>query len=180
MNQYIKFLLKLGVLSVSGLFVSAYAAEEYGMQDLNTLLNGAADTEGCEVEKVVFARGIQSYMLSDERKWIATGPLASLYEVNKEFIGTEKIGTHYQHLNKPAWEFPEGRGIVDSAATIEGAGENDVPWLDVDLVDEGLGYNRLFRVGTNSGVAPNKVLGYEVGATIGIGYTTFYVFLLCL
>ncbi len=181
MKRYSKPIIKFfSVILAAAISVAASADEEYSKDELETVLNGVANIDNCELNKVVFARGIQSYILDGEKKWQATGPLASLYEAKKGFIGDVKIGTHYQHLNKPAWEFAEGRVIVGSATPIAGAGENDVSWLDVDLIDDGLGYNRLFRVGTTSGVAPNKVLGYEVGATVGIGYTTYYVFLTCL
>lgn len=151
----------------------------------------------CSVKKVVFARGIQSYKY-DGAEWLATGPLAELFDtdyLNKDsgeiFIGDEKIGTHYQHLAKPAWEFPEGRVIVDSVFKsngIEGAG--NVKWLNVGLVKgyvgkvkgkykHGLKYDRLYRVLTDRGVAPVIGGGEVEGDTVGSGYTTFYVFLAC-
>ncbi len=179
MKKIIKNALSAWVFSMFFVY-SAYAEGEFTLQELEGALNGAAEIGNCELKKVVFARGIQSYQLDDQKQWQATGPLAALYEAKEGFIGEEKIGTHYQHLNKPAWEFEEGRVIVETAVSIAGAGENDVSWLDVNLRDEGLGYNRLFRLGTQAGVAPNKVFGYEIGATIGMGYTTYYAFLSCL
>ena len=184
MNKCIKSFVTLSFL-VSSIFGLAHAGSDYNQNDLDQLIEDVqteVGAEACSVEKIVFAIGIQSYIF--DGVWTGTGPLAALYTANNGNIGTLKIGTHYQHLSKPAWEFPEGRVIVDVATKIENdpleAGPLDVAWLDVDLDDpDDLGYDKLFRINTVSGVPPNNVIAYETGATIGIGYTTFYVFLSC-
>lgn len=153
------------------------------------------ENETCSIEKVVFARGIQSYKFvhGDGPRglgsWGATGPLAQLYDTDyldpqdeEILIGEEKIGTHYQHLAKPAWEFPEGRVIVESASAMPSPdGSDNVAWLNVKINNDenlgNLGYNRLYRVLTDRGVAP-PTPGSE-NDTIGSGYTTYYVFLDC-
>lgn len=162
---------------------------------------------GCAVETVVFARGIQSYK-SDGTVWKATGPLAELYDIEFEgdFVSWnteqimvheaagDKIGTHYQHLSKPAWEFPNGlRVIVESAFKLPAPDpSSDIKWLNVALRDGSVKVdgannkekiknkdvpNRLYRVLTSEGVAPADIL--PMGTTTGSGYTTFYVFLAC-
>lgn len=220
MNQYIKSsLMGLGITLCSSAFVLVNAATQTGVKvgdlvnAINTIEDPSQDWDGgtpdlpigCAVETVVFARGIQSYK-SDGSMWKATGPLADLYDIEfeGEFVlenmndilvhdaADEKIGAHYQHLNKPAWEFPNGlRVIVESAFKLP-MDAADVKWLNVALRDgsvkvEGKNNkdkikkkdvpNRLYRVLTSEGVAPGAVP--SVGTTTGSGYTTFYVFLSC-
>ena len=124
MNKFIKSFITLSVFLVSSIFGLANAGSDYNQNDLDQLIEDVqveVGAEACTVERVVFAIGIQSYILSsneEEDTWAATGPLAALYSAENGNIGDTKIGTHYQHLEKPAWEFPEGRVIVDSADVI--------------------------------------------------------------
>lgn len=180
----------LSAILAAGTFATAQATTVAELNDAIDLIN---DGETCDVEKVVFARGIQSYKYTEEG-WMATGPLAELYDTDyldsedeEIAIGNNKIGTHYQHLAKPAWEFPEGRVIVESASSMPSPdGSNNVAWLNVKLVDgyvvkgphrHVIKYNRLYRVLTEGGVSPLEQ-GDE-NETMGSGYTTFYVFLTC-
>ena len=165
---------------------------------------GVHDHEKCTAEKVVFATGVQTYQ-SDGTIWLATGPLAKLYatnylellddpsaEIEIEFMDDEgkdlKIGAHYQSLSSPSWEFTEGRATVDVSPELKDVfkldnGKGNVKGLNVVLRDDpapglpSLGYNRLYRVLTHGGVAP--VFHGHKGKTVGMGYTTFYVFLTC-
>ena len=81
-----------------------------------------------------------------------SGSLADLYELEADDRpGTQKAGTHYMHLSTPAWEFPEGRVIAESAQPIPGAGPEDVPWLlvvlrhDDDGGEQGLDFSQVLR-----------------------------------
>ena len=160
----------------------------------------------CNVQRVVFATGIQSYE-SNGSQWNATGPLAELYDTDYLApIGTDividfaggKIGTHYQSLGSPSWEFEDGRTTVDVSLGNKDVfklaySQGDVKWLNVALIDTvaglngedivgatdllSLGYDRLYRVLTQGGVAP--VFHGHNGKTVGMGYTTFYVFVTC-
>ena len=162
------------------------------------------DHNGCIADKVVFATGVQTYE-SDGSIWFATGPLAELFateyldlnspddEIEITFVDGEgnkaKVGAHYQSLTSPSWEFPDGRATVDVSAEHKDVfkldnGKGNVKGLNVVLRDDpasglpSLGYNRLYRVLTHGGVAP-AFHGHK-GKTVGMGYTTFYVFLTCI
>ncbi|MGR8934478.1 MAG: DUF3455 domain-containing protein [Gammaproteobacteria bacterium] len=181
MKKINKIALVLSFFWLSSFLVLAHA-ETYDEDRLNKIIEIAKKRAGAQslsVAKIAFAKGIQSYMLTStgKKEWVATGPLAALYDAAGGVIGETKIGTHYQHLNKPAWEFSAGRVIVDTATPIPGAGEDDVAWLNVDLVPNDLGYVKVLRIATRAGVAPNNVLSYARGASVGIGYKTFYIFL---
>ena len=164
---------------------------------------GVHDHKGCTVKEVVFATGVQTYE-SDGKIWFATGPLADLYatnyldldnsddEIEITFINDEgkkaKIGAHYQSLGSPSWEFKKGRATVDVLPEHKDVfkldnGKGNVKGLNVVLRDDpasglpSLEFNRLYRVLTHGGVAP--AFHGHTGKTVGMGYTTFYVFLTC-
>lgn len=224
MNQFIKsIILSFSVFLTSSIFVFANAghlpatATGYSVDELASAIMDIEDNtlgwdgapfpalpQGCEITRVVFARGIQSYK-SDGVTYNATGPLAELFDI--EFLGDleignmspinvheaagDKIGTHYQHISKPAWEFPNGlRVIVESAFKLPSPPH--IKWLNVGLRNdsvkvEGMNNkekiknkevpNRLYRVLTFEGVPPVAIP--LAGTTTGSGYTTFYVFLTC-
>lgn len=179
------------------------AAIADGDNHISDDFEGSHDHSNCTVEEVVFATGVQTYE-SDGTIWFATGPLAELYttnyldldnpddEIEITFVDGEgkkaKIGAHYQSLTSPSWEFPEGRATVDVSADHKDVfkldnGKGNVKGLNVVLRDDSapglpsLGYNRLYRVLTHGGVSPT-FHGHK-GKTVGMGYTTFYVFLTC-
>lgn len=237
MNQFIKsIIISFSVFLTSSIFVFANAghlpatATGYSVDELASAIMDIEDNtlgwdgapfpalpQGCEMTRVVFARGIQSYK-SDGATYNATGPLAELFDI--EFVGDleigntnpinvheaagDKIGTHYQHISKPAWEFPNGlRVIVESAFKIGAPGPSGIPgnlpvsafdvkWLNVGLKNGSVKVegaenkdkiknkdvpNRLYRVLTFEGVPPVAIP--LAGTTTGSGYTTFYVFLTC-
>ena len=85
------------------------------------------------------------------------------------------------HLSTPAWEFPEGRVIANSAQPVPDAGPEDVDWLRVvlkrdDVDSRGLGYSHVLRIGTRGGKADVTVVG-ERRHRLGVGYETYYAFL---
>ncbi len=160
----------------------------FDQSKLNTIIiatQAAAGVKNSSVVDIVFARGVQSYELKEDG-WVVAGPLAKLFSANNGVIGNEKIGTHYLHLHKPAWEFLAGRVIAKFATVIPkktingieiGANDNDVAWLSVLLQPNKLGFERILRIITTSGKPPLDVDSYKLGAFIGVGYTTYYVFL---
>ena len=120
---------------------------------------------------MVYARGVQVYNW-DGNDWGFIGPLA------------QKSGTHYMHLRTPAWEFEDGRVIVERAQPISGAGAKDVDWLRVELRGDdenrrGLNYTHVLRIKTRLGKAPDKDIypGSYAGQRIGMSYETYYAFL---
>ena len=163
-------------------------ATTFNQNKLNKIIvatQEAVNIKDFSVVSILFAKGVQSYELK-EKGWVAAGPLAKLFSVNNGVIGNEKIGTHYLHLHKPAWEILAGRVIAKSATVISkktingikiGANDNDVPWLSVVLQKNELGFDRILRIVTVSGKPPLDVDNYKLGAFTGIGYTTYYVFL---
>lgn len=140
--------------------------------------------EGHLVARRVFARGVQVYDWDGE-DWRFVGPLADLYDLGEGDIPLQqKAGAHYMHLRTPAWEFEEGRVIVERAEPIPGAGSEDVDWLRVTLRDDeenrkGLNYTHVLRIKTRLGKAPNKEAhpGAYVGQRLGLSYETYYAFL---
>ena len=187
MNQFIKIIITFILFLSSSIFVAANA-EDFDQNELDEIIAATQDAEGIgdlSVVAILFARGIQSYELTEDG-WGAAGPLAKLYSAIDGMIGDEKIGTHYSYLPTPAWEILEGRVVAESAAAIPkqthngveiGADDEDVAWLNVKLLPNVFGLQRILRVVTTSGVSPLDVDNYRLGAFIGIGYTTFYVFL---
>ena len=178
--------------------VAIMAIEDAAIADGNnhsSVLNH--NHEDCEVGNVYFATGAQTYE-SDGTDWLATGPIARLYATNYlalddpsaeiEIDFMTKVGAHYQSLTSPSWELPEGRATVDVSPANKDVfkldnGRGNVKGLNVVLRDDpmpglpSLGYNRLYRVLTHGGVAPT-FHGHK-GKTVGMDYTTFYVFLTC-
>ena len=223
MNKYNKpIITSVGVFLASSIFVLANAMPPvpvprpspqaplpeivHTVGDLRSAITDIENIDGapenCMVERVVFARGIQSYK-SDGDEWSATGPLAQLFDADVDLVDalinapdsdeitivedddmTDKIGTHYQSLARPAWEFGApiaGRAIVVAGSVLKlSSPDGYIAWLNVGLEDGipvlgSLGYNGLYRVLTIGGVAP--AYNGQPGATVGSGYTTFYVFL---
>ena len=205
MNKYIKSMITpLGVFLASSVFVLANATTVGELNNAIDIAKDFANAEDCTVERIVFASGTQNYTRLPGPMWSSPSrPLAALYDIilgaegdEIELLLDEKIGAHYQHLRKPAWEFTEGRVIVESGRAITGypgvPGVGNVAWLDVDTEDgslgrglghdlgraHGLGYDKLFRVLTDSGVAKN-IGDYSDGEHVGFNYSTYYVFLSC-
>ena len=139
---------------------------------------------GHRVARRVFAKGVQVYDWDGE-DWRFVGPLADLYDLGEGDVPSEqKAGTHYMHLRRPAWEFEDGRVIVERAEPISGAGPEDVDWLRVTLRDDeenrkGLSYTHVLRIKTRLGQAPNREAhpGAHVGQRLGRSYDTYYAFL---
>ena len=132
------------------------------------------------VNLVVWARGVQTYQISSGRP-NAVGPLADLYLVDLENDGAavmleEKVGTHYQHLQTPAWEFEDGRVIAEKADVIPGADDRDVSWLNVDLQPNDLTFRKVLRIETRAGLMPVNTDLVE-NTRHGVSYETLYVFL---
>ncbi len=167
--------------------ISVYA-DDFDQHQLDEIVSATQQAEGLghlSVHTILFARGIQSYQLT-ENGWVAAGPLAKLFLTENGTIGDEKIGTHYAHLPTPAWEVLNGRVLAESATAILaqtvngveiGATSENVAWLNVKLQENDFGLQRILRVNTRSGVAPNDTFNYKVGSFVGVGYTTYYVFL---
>ena len=127
-------------------------AEVYSKAELSQIVNDvkqdAAD-DNLTIERIIYAEGIQSYNLqvvNGDKIWVATGPLAALYDYNQQNGKlSDKVGTHYQH-QKPAWEFfGEGRVIAQSAIATP-VSPGDVAWLEVTLQQEAdhLDYVRVY------------------------------------
>ncbi|MBP2832105.1 DUF3455 domain-containing protein [Aquimarina sp. U1-2] len=154
--------------------------------DFNDIIAKAkadANAKGLKVKKVVYARGIQAYELQPSSEWAGKGPLADLYKASIDDVGdlhvdfSQTIGTHYQHLSTPAWEFPNGRVIAESASPIPGAGPRDIDWLNVVLqLPNEFGYKRILRIVTFKGKAPRRT-NFRNFKRFGSGYETVYVFL---
>ena len=131
--------------------------------------------------KLLWARGVQTYEVAADGATEPRGPLADLYEAQQLAsgaveLGSAKIGAHYQHLEKPAWEFAvEGQVVAKKAATITGASEADVPWLVVELQPNTL-YSHVLRLETRGGL-PLPQPGRPVGWRHGSSYETLYAFL---
>jgi hypothetical protein len=139
---------------------------------------------GHEVARKVFARGVQVYEW-DGASWRFVGPLADLYDLDDQDVPRrEKAGTHYMHLNTPAWEFPAGQVIVERAQAVPGAGPKDIDWLRVELRQDeanrrALNYSHVLRLRTRLGRAPDAEVypgGYK-GQRVGMSYETYYAFL---
>ncbi len=153
------------------------------VQNIQQIIEEAQDAAGASdltVDLVVWARGIQAYEL-ESGGWAAKGPLADLFALRIRGNGTvklksDRIGTHYQHLATPAWEFDNGRVIAQGAQAIPGASDADVAWLNVDLQPNDFGYLKILRVETRAGLAPNNT-NWLQGVRVGTGYETIYVFL---
>lgn len=205
MKILIKTLITLSAFLVSSTSTTAFA-EVYNKDQLQAIIataNVDAVSDGLTIERVIYAEGIQSHNLQingdGDKEWMATGPLASLYDYDPSTGKlSDKIGTHYQH-KKPAWEFfgddadpsvEKGRVIAASAA-VTPMGDSDVAWLKVLLqqLPEHLDYVTVYRVATDGGVKlsdvsnynvrcnkPNNKCAYETGASDGTGYRTIYLF----
>lgn len=155
----------LTVYLASAICFNAYA-EEYSKAQLLEIINTVeadAIADSLVVTRIIYAEGIQSYNLQDGI-WEATGPLASLYDYDKNTgMLSSKVGTHYQH-EKPAWEFFNvGRVIAASAIATPAGSDGDVAWLEVTLQQdpEHLGYSRIYRVATDGGVKPSDISNYK-------------------
>ncbi len=154
--------------------------------DFNDIIAKAKKDAGAQnlrVRRIVYARGIQAYELQPSAEWAAKGPLADLYKASVDDVGdlsvdfSKTIGTHYQHLSTPAWEFPGGRVIAESASPIPGAGPKDVDWLNVVLERPNqFDYKRILRIATFRGKAPKRT-NFRDFKRSGSGYETVYVFL---
>ncbi|MGK7949859.1 MAG: DUF3455 domain-containing protein [Xenococcaceae cyanobacterium] len=131
------------------------------------------DLEG-EIEKIIWAKGTQSYEMKPDGSMVSFGPSADLLSVeskdNKIVPVAEKVGSHYKVGNLPAWEFPSLRLIAQEVAKLEGAGNNDVPWLAIKTDREGY---YVLRLETRGGLPPEEECQFS--GIVGIPYETIYV-----
>ncbi len=126
-----------------------------------------------QVESIVWADGVQIYNYSNGQPKIFA-PLANLYPVENladelYILENEPIGNHDQVGDSPAWEFLDGqRFIAQEKIEIEGAGEEDVPWLVVrtDKKD-----HYILRIETQGGTAPDC----RFEGLLGVDYQSLYV-----
>lgn len=182
----------LAVYLASAICFNAYA-KVYSKTELSDIIEAVetdALADGLEITRITYAEGIQSYNLQDGT-WVATGPLASLYDYDKNTgMLSSKVGTHYQH-EKPAWEFFNVGRVIAASAIATPMAAGDVAWLEVTLqqAPDHLGYARIYRVATDGGVKPSDIsnykerctepsnkCAYKTGASIGTGYRTLYLF----
>jgi len=136
---------------------------------------GAAELR---LARLLWARGVQTYEAQPDGSMRPTGPLADLFGAEARDDGTvalsqERVGIHYQHLEKPAWEFADGRILAANATPLLGASEADVPWLAVELQPNQYGYSLLLRIETRAG-QPSSRTPAEMGSRHGAGYETLY------
>ncbi len=127
-----------------------------------------------EVKFIVWADGVQIYEFQNGSQPKVFAPSADLYPVenlNDELylLMYEPIGNHDKVGDSPAWEFWGGNRLVaKSKKEIEGAGEEDVPWLAVrtDKKD-----HYILRIETQGGTAPDC----RFEGLLGVPYQSLYV-----
>ena len=125
-----------------------------------------------EVKKIVWAEGVQIYEFKDGKSKVFA-PSADLFAFQSSGNGIyvfnqSKIGSHYKVGDSPAWEFANQRLVAQEVTKIEGAGEQDAPWLVAETSKEGY---YVLRIETRGGVPPQ--CNFE--GVVGVPYQTLYV-----
>jgi len=169
MSNYCKVPLFVFALSV-GSFNAATASQP------SAEVSAAIATPGLAIAAVLHAEGAQVYecrAASDGKlAWRAREPTATLI-----FEGST-VGRHYAG---PRWEYVDGSVVqAKSASSAPGATEDDIPWLQLDVVDQRgsgrlSGVTHVQRVNTRGGVARGPC--DEAGAFRSVPYSPDYIFL---
>lgn len=169
MNACWKMPLFVFALSL-GSFTAATAAQP------SAEVSAAIATPGLTIAAVLHAEGAQVYecrAASDGNlAWRGREPTATLI-----FDGST-VGRHYAG---PRWEYVDGSVIqAKSVSSTPGATEDDIPWLQLDVVDQRgngkfSGVTRVQRVNTRGGAARGPC--GEAGAFRSVPYTADYIFL---
>jgi Protein of unknown function (DUF3455) len=158
----------LALLLLSGLFVSARAAE--------TPLPDAIAAPGETIVLSVHGEGAQVYeckaSADGKPDWAFREPIATL------LLDGKTVGRHYAG---PNWEHSDGSAVVGKAVgTFPGATPNDIPWLKLEVISRrgsGVlsGVTTVQRINTKGG----KFEGAcdKAGATHSAPYSADYVFL---
>jgi len=103
--------------------------------------------------------------------WQFREPIAAL------FVDGKSIGRHYAG---PNWDHIDGSGVkAKVAANLPGAGPNDIPWLDLEVVEHrGNGIlsdaTAVRRLNTKGGVAMGSC--ERAGSFLSVPYSADYVF----
>lgn len=142
----------------------------------STEISAALATPGLTIATVLHAEGAQVYecrAASDGAlTWRAREPTATLIFENST------VGRHYAG---PRWEYVDGSVIqAKPTSSSPGATENDIPWLQLDVVDQGgngrlSGVTHVQRVNTRGGVA--RGVCDDAGAFRSVPYSADYIFL---
>jgi len=130
----------------------------------------SAELEG-EVEKILWADGLQAYefMSGKPQIYAPSADLFSVESLGKDIyiFNSKKIGSHYK-LDTPAWEFPDSRLVAEEVTKIDGAKEEDAPWL---LIKTNKKDYYILRIETRGGVPPQC----DFEGVVGVPYQTLYV-----
>lgn len=139
-------------------------------------VSAAIATPGLAIATVLHAEGAQVYecrAASDGNlAWRPREPTATLI-----FDGST-VGRHYAG---PRWEYVDGSVIkAKSVSSAPGATEDDIPWLQLDVVDQRgngkfSGVTHVQRVNTRGGAARGPC--GEAGAFRSVPYAADYIFL---